>query len=289
MGYQKRADEEYKTKISKVRMRGMRHLQEQNLPSHVSSKKAGRIMSVYLCIPSARPAAEAQACVDKWSKQGYLVALFRDTGMDLVDCDYVEYGEYQGYSRTTNRLIKSVLAMDTACQFVITGGDDTDPDPNKRADEIAEECRAYFHGVACAAGIQRACEHYSETFGVMQPTGDRFAEGSIDRIAGSPWIGREFCERAYGGKGPYYHEYGHMFVDEEIMEVAKKLGVFWQRPDLTHLHHHFMRTSTAINSGAQAKSIPPHLIEANSPAHWARYQAMYLGRKAAGFPGHQLS
>jgi len=63
--------------------------------------------------------------------------------------------------------------------------------------------------------------------------------------------------------------------------------VFWQRPDLTHLHHHFMRQSDAINSGAIGRPIPPHLVEANSPAHWSRYQAIYLGRKAAGFPGHE--
>ena len=35
----------------------------------------------------------------------------------------------------------------------------------------------------------------------MQPTGDRFAQGQIDRIAGSAWIGREFARRAYGGNG----------------------------------------------------------------------------------------
>ena len=47
------------------------------------------------------------------------------------------------------------------------------------------------------------------TFGVMQPTGDRWGErngiATIDRIAGSPWMGREFCRRMYHGSGPMYN------------------------------------------------------------------------------------
>lgn len=259
-------------------------------------------MSVWFVIPSARPAREAQECVDKWKATGYSVALFRDLGSESVDCDYLEYGEYQGYARTINRLIKSVLAIDTACEFVITGGDDTDPDPNTRADQIAHQCGRHFgdindgyrdeHMMTCSTEFPESRHSIARnpwsTFGVMQPTGDRFAGGSIDRIAGSPWIGREFCERAYGGNGPYWHEYKHMFVDEEIMQVALKLGVFWQRPDLTHLHHHFQRKSVDINSPAIAKPTPPHLVEANSPLHWSRSQATFLGRKAAGFPGHEV-
>jgi hypothetical protein len=87
------------------------------------------------------------------------------------------------------------------------------------AKQIAKECTAHFGG----------------TFGVMQPTGDRWANGSIDRICGSPWLGREFCTRMYHGKGPMYGGYLHMFGDEELQHVATRLGVLWQRRDLTHL------------------------------------------------------
>jgi hypothetical protein len=126
---------------------------------------------------------------------GYSVALWRDIGSESVDCDYLRYGDYPGYARAANSLIMDVLAMDTACDWVVTGGDDTDPDPTKRADVIAAECSYHFtEGFWNQLGIQEF-----STFGVMQPTGDRFADGSIDRIAGSPWIGREFCKRAYGG------------------------------------------------------------------------------------------
>ena len=215
---------------------------------------------------------------------GYRVAIQRDTGAHPVDCDYLVMKPWAGYAKACNGLIKDVMEFDDSAQWFVLGGDDTDPDPNKRADEIAAECADYFGQVTSP---ERHDRELTSTFGVMQPTGDRYAGGSIDRIAGSPWIGREFCERAYGGNGPLWHEYRHMFEDQELRDVAEKLGVYWARLDLTHLHHHFMRASSDINAQAVSKPIPPHLIEANSPAHWSKFKALYERRKAAGFPGHK--
>lgn len=79
-----------------------------------------------------------------------------------------------------------------------------------------------------------------------------------------------------------------MFVDEEIMQVAIKLGCFWQRRDLTHFHRHFLRASEAIDSMPILREIPEFLREANSPAHWNKFKALYERRKAAGFPGHEV-
>lgn len=98
----------------------------------------------------------------------------------------------------------------------------------------------------------------------------------IDRVAGSPWLGREWCERINGGQGPLWPEYTHMFVDEEVQAVAEKLGVFWQRPDLIHPHEHWGKT---------AQRPPEFLREVNSPAHWKRYGDLFARRKAQGFPG----
>lgn len=126
-------------------------------------------------------------------------------------------------------------------------------------------------------------------FGVMQPTGDRWgdAQGAyIDRVAGSPWIGREFARRMYGGSGPYWPEYFHMGVDEELQAVATKLGVFWQRPDLTHYHAHWGRPRPGERMG-QVDRMPAFLAEANSPEHWRKYKALFSKRQAAGFPGHE--
>jgi len=122
----------------------------------------------------------------------------------------------------------------------------------------------------------------------MQPTGDRWAEGQwgfqnapIDRVAGSAWIGREFALRAYGGDGPLWPEYRHMFPDEELQCVAEKLGVFWQRRDLTQFHNHWGRNGNAAD-------MPTFLAEANSREHWDKYKALFEARKAAGFPGHEV-
>lgn len=78
-----------------------------------------------------------------------------------------------------------------------------------------------------------------------------------------------------------------MFVDEELQEVALKMGVLWQRRDLVHLHRHFARESDSLNSRAVMKPIPAHLVESNSPAHWTKYKNIFTERKRLGFPGHE--
>jgi hypothetical protein len=228
-------------------------------------------MSVWFCIPSARPAAEANLALNKWRECGYRIALWRDSSENVPICDLLLTGSYPGYALAVNALVKEVLARDLQCLWVVIGGDDTLPDPNHSPEDIATDCALHFSG----------------TFGVMQPTGDRWADGSIDRICGSPWLGREFCERMYGGNGPLFSEYFHMFVDQELWEIATKLGVLWQRRDLTHLHNHFCRVDNAVNWQQGRAKMPEFLREANSPEHWRKYKALFEARKATGFPGHQ--
>jgi hypothetical protein len=222
-------------------------------------------MSVWLCIPSARPnGGTAKA----WKERGYRVALFRDPGSDPVDCaDLVLVGEYPGYAQAVNALAKEVLAGDADCRWIVSGGDDTLPDPNKTPERIAVECTQYFTG----------------TFGVMQPVADRFAGGSIDRIAGSPWMGREWCERANQGAGPMYPGFSHMFTDEALLRTAELLGVYWKRPDLMHFHDHFTRLSRDVNSPAVGRTPPPHLVKWNTPQHWNESKALFQSLEAQGF------
>lgn len=239
-------------------------------------------MSVWLCIPSARPVAEVNACMDKWRDMGYKIALWRDSrDGGLPEFDAMIVDKYQGYARAVNELSKLVLE-DPTCDWIVCAGDDTAPDPTKRANEIAAECTEYFARKYRTA--ERAC-HRPETFGVMQPTGDPWSDHQgriIERIAGSPWLGREWCRRAYGGHGPLWPEYTHCFADEELQLVAQKFGVFWQRPDLTHMHSNWARER------GMAEDMPAFLAEANSPQHWAKYSALFNQRKAAGFPGSEL-
>ena len=232
-------------------------------------------MSVWLCIPTKRPVDEANENLKVWREMGYKIALFIDSGDEEAAKDKIHdfrgIGKYPGYAQAVNGLIRNVHAYDGTCDWVVTGGDDTLPDTKETAQAIAAQCSAHFEG----------------TFGVMQPTGDRFAGGSIDRICGSPWLGREFCERINKGQGPFWPEYTHMFPDEEMFCVTRDIGILWQRRDLTHLHKHFMRASEDVNAPAIFRAPPPHLVEANSPHHWDRYKFLFEQRKAAGFPGHE--
>ncbi len=257
-------------------------------------------MKVALCIPSARPLVECKGVLEAWRDMGYLVHLWRDPDSDQSIFGYADSvieGQYPGYAEAANALILQAFRFDPDLQWAVTGGDDTLPDPNKRADEIAFQCGRHFGEINKSFRMEPVVFgepiQYGEarnpwgTFGVMQPTGDRYASGSIDRIAGSPWIGREFGTRMYGGHGPYWPEYTHMGADEELMYVAEAAGVYWRRPDLCHLHRHFQRESDDLNSAAVRRPVPPHLVEANSPEHWQRYKRIFGNRKSAGFPGSE--
>ncbi len=235
-------------------------------------------MSVWFVIPSKRPVPEANACLDAWRQMGYKTAVAREDNDGFTSADAQHsVSEYQGWARSVNMLIQANMAWDPSAQWFVTGGDDYFPDPNRRADEIAAECEEHF----------LTAPFHLPTFGVMQPTGDRWGEkngeATIDRIAGSPWMGREFCRRMYHGAGPLYNGYYHNFADEELQCVALQLGVFWQRRDLTQEHRHWARPR------GDWRDAPAWAHKINNPAQsdWDRSKALFARRKAAGFPGHE--
>lgn len=266
-------------------------------------------MSVWLTIPSSRPPEEANPCLAAWRERGYKIALWCDKPSDVAAkfCDWGVASEYPGYANSCNHLIAHVFANWPDAEFGVIGGDDVWPDPNKSAEEIAQECKAHFYNtIELTYPPSRPAWAYDARgtwpdrcggnshdawglFGVMQPTGDRFAEGQIDRIAGSAWIGREFALRVNRGNGPLWPEYTHMFVDEELQNVAIKYGVFWQRPDLVQMHRCYARASDAIDSPAIAARHPAHIThDGYTMEHWKKYEALFLERKAEGFPGSEL-
>lgn len=267
-------------------------------------------MSVWLTIPSARADA---GTVPLWHKRGYKIALWRDTlspGTYYIPANYNNFynltfpdgdgpfgctkllvGPYPGYAKAVNELVREVLAYDDTATWCIATGDDTEPDLAYSPSEIDSQLQAHFGDLH-----HRGCQRTTSTLGVMQPTGDRWGDephsrtqygpdrgAFIDRICGSPWMGREFCERAYGGRGPLWEEFSHMHVDEHLMCVAEKLGILWQRRDLIHLHHHFTRVGDAVNWTKGRNEMPEFLREANTPEHWARSSAIFNRLKAGGF------
>jgi hypothetical protein len=242
-------------------------------------------LSVFLVLPSKRPVDEVNAVLSAWRAQGYSIAIQRDPGdiLSSAVAEVIHHRPYQGYAEAVNFLAAFVLDKFKECDWIIAAGDDTFPDPTKKADEIAEECNRHFGGCGIAAH-----HHEKATFGVMQPTGDAsFGDAAgpyIERVAGSPFIGREFCLRINQGKGPLREEYFHMGCDAELQEVAIKYGVFWQRRDLTHEHRHWGRPRPGEKYGQRSR-MPAFLERANSPAEWAKYKKIFAERKAAGFPG----
>lgn len=254
-------------------------------------------MSVYLTIPSARPIDEVAPVFDRWRSMGYKIAIWRDDmAFPCGIVDYIRSGDgapYPGYAAAVNALIADVLKSDSSADWFIAAGDDTFPDPLHPAEEIAAQCREYYgdrYQLECDGGnnlYRLMTEEQAETYGVMQPTGDRFAGGSIDRIAGSAWIGREFARRVYGGNGPLWLEFTHMFVDEHLKAVAEKLGVYSMRPDLIHLHRHYQRESDAICSNAVPRPWPAHMQAAKNDGytqeHWDRSKEVFDRLKAGGF------
>lgn len=232
-------------------------------------------MSVWFALPSARPDADKN--LQLWRQQGYKVALYRRG--EPVECDIhvPQQGEYIGWPAATNLLVRRVLAEDSTAEWIVTGGDDTWPDLAHTAEEIGAQC---WH-------------HFTGTFGVMQPTGDRWGEcpshpdprmrsAYIDRICGSPWMGREFCQRMYQGSGPLCEEYLQLFADEELFEVAKAMGVLWQRRDLIHLHQHALRKPNPT-----AADLPDFAKPFAGPEHWQKYKMIFERRKRDGFPGSE--
>jgi hypothetical protein len=242
-------------------------------------------MSVWFAIPSARPPEEAEPVLLAWRDRGYKIALARDHGAPRIEDDLpllIFEQAYPGYAIAVNRLVEDILKFDPQCDWIVTGGDDVLPDPNHSAEEIATQCTERFGGPFANYGHNRP----QNTFGVMQPTGDRDfgdAQGPyIDRVAGSPWMGREWCLRANQGKGPLYPGFRHMFVDECLQEVAIKLGVFWQRPDLVQKHEHWGRPREGETMG-QADRIREHAKKWNTRSHWDESKALLEKLRADEF------
>lgn len=261
------------------------------------------IVSVWYCIPSARPAEEAEKVLKLWRERGYKIALWCDTREDAErkkpdwwQANHTDENRstdtYPGYARAVNELVHCVMEFDPQAEWFVTGGDDIHPDLNHTAKEIAKQCSDYFATAFGARHPTIAVVDYDKhaTFGVMQPTGDRWgdAQGAYaDRVCGSPWMGREFCRRIYGGCGPIWPEFTHMFEDEHLQCVAEKLGILWQRPDLIHYHEHWVRKA---NDAGGFRSVdeyhaarPKHLRDKETKQHWDESKAIFERLKAGGF------
>lgn len=243
-------------------------------------------MSVHLCIPSIRPNG---GTVPLWVERGYKVCLVRQgPPVEIPGVVNIMTDHYLGWAASINLAVAHVLENDPEMEWCVGGGDDTEPDPNHTPEEIARECEDYFTGRYFSEHKLKGADFEDAyvdeslrmgTFGVMQAIGDLklWPNSRIDTFAGSPWLGRSWCERAHQGRGPMDDRFHHNHGDEALQCVAQKYGVFWQRPDLIHKHCHALR-----EPGGQ---LPDFLLPVFSPQQWTESTALFNNLKAADWPG----
>jgi len=205
----------------------------------------------------------AQKTLPRWKHQGYRIALMLDEGAPVPfdDADYVYTGTFRSWAIENNALCRYIYISDPEMTAVVTGGDDIYPAADKTADELESEF----------------LDHFPLTFGIMQPVGDGFCGNG--QAAVSPWMGREWIRRGYGGNGPLFEGYGHFCPDTELCAVARKLNIYWDRPDVSQYHAHWTRLP-------QDERKPwAHLGHAQDFRIHDR--DLFQSRKAAGFPGSE--
>jgi len=217
------------------------------------------MVKIVFAIPVASEQVElAGQTFAKWQRRGYGTAALVDGGGKIpanVD-SVISVAEYKGWAWAVN-LFSSVLPD---ADFIVTGGADVYPDGDHEPAIIAGECVEQFGG----------------TFGVMQPAGDAYGAVADKAACVSPWIGKEFRERVYGGHGPMHEGYRHWYADAELMHVAERLGCFWWREDVSQYHDHF---------GRRGEPTPKHLLKW-LPEHESGRQ-LYEQRRLDDWPGHE--
>ena len=214
---------------------------------------------VWFAIPSANPGKCAKV-LPVWRKMGYKIAILQNHTRGEVDADRVLWKDfYPGWPESINILCREVVPKEAP--LVVSGGDDMLPDPNHTAQELLAQFR----------------ERFPDGYGVMQPHGDEFL--CAKNYCGSPFLGRGWIERAYGGRGPMPGEYRHNWADNELFWVAKCQGVLWDRPDLSHFHDHFTR-----HGGTEED-----YWTANVQRHDRDDCRRFIARSWLGFPGSDSS
>jgi len=214
-------------------------------------------MSAWFGIPVAQDDCErAEVTFGLWRAQGWRTAALIDGDKAPRGADYtVNVARYDGWAASVNALVADVL--DWGMQWFATGGADILPIP------------------MTAAEVTKLCEqHFGGTMGVCQPAGDAFGAIANRTACVSPIIGRDFCLRTYGGKGPLFSGYRHFYADGELMHVADRMDCLWWNPAWSHYHDHWSR-----RNGTR----PPHILAAIN--HTADDWSLFMCRRAADWPG----
>ncbi len=215
---------------------------------------------VWYAIPSASP-ERCRRTLPAWRERGYRVAVLQNVERADIPADLTVWSDtYPGWAQSINLLTREIVPA--SADIVVSGGCDMLPEPHHSAQDLA---RQFF-------------ERFPDGFGVMQPHGDAYR--NAQHYCGSPFLGRAWIDRMYGGTGPMHGGYRHNWGDLELYWVARCLGALWSRPDLSHFHDHPHREHTAAT---------PTWWLNNVERHDRADVELYLQRAAAHFPGHTPS
>lgn len=211
---------------------------------------------VWLAIPSANPDL-CRWTLPLWRSMGYRVAVLQNRRRAEIPADVVVWREeYPGWAASVNLLAREPALRRAA--VIVAAGDDVLPDAHTPAHAIARQF----------------LERFPDGFGVMQPTGDAYMHA--EHTCPSPWIGRGWIDRMYGGRGALFPGYRHAWAGMELFWLARGLGALWQRPDLVQHHEHWRRTG---------RPAPEYIADVR--AHAREELQLFLARMWLGFPGHE--
>lgn len=217
-------------------------------------------LNCWVVFPSAMT-DRANAAVDAWSARGYHTLIYQDIGVKACSADIVRFGQFPGYYRIINSLVEDALCE--GADIVTCAGDDMLPDPVSTAQDIG---RFYLSLFPEGEGVLQAC---GDGQGI-----DALGVPAAARICGSPTFGRDWITRSYEGNGPFWDGYRSFYADEDLKEVAQRLGYLFMAHQFTFLHKHW-------SFGHMSRQF---YQERNSNEHWQNDAALFAERKAEGFP-----
>jgi hypothetical protein len=222
-------------------------------------------MKHYAVFPSAT-VEKANSTVSAWNAKGYKTLVYLDTPEMRCNADVVSYGAratFPGYYRVINDLVW--LAFANGADVVTCIGDDMLP-PDQGAEWVSTD---YFKRFPNGLGVYQGCGDLQGMDGNGVP--------AAARICGSPTFGVEWANRAYQGAGPFADIYSSFYADEDLYNVASKLGLLVMEYSVRIFHKHW--------SWGHAQREGYH---DRAALNWERDKAIFMTRKAAGFPGSDL-
>lgn len=177
-------------------------------------------MSVWYMFPTMTEKA-AQKTIALWKSEGYRVAVLTEERMDVKQADiHILTKDFRNWGHAQNKIMKKLLTWDRSADFFIAGSDDIEPHQGLEIPKVIEELKQ---------------EYGEDLYCVMQPIGDPY--GGINHCAPHPWIGRGWAKKQFP-LCPLYH---HLYVDQELKDVAEAEGAFCTRSDIIQVHKHWGR------------------------------------------------